>query len=47
MTKLARAMPRLGKLIPTMQPTYATVKEVLENHGGRTWAEIKYDGSLP
>lgn len=44
MTDLAIAIPRLGEFIPTMQPSYATVDELMEAHDGRTWAEIKNDG---
>ncbi len=44
MKKVARAVPRLGEFIPTMQPSYATIPDTLEAHGGMTWAEIKYDG---
>jgi|APSaa5957512622_1039677.scaffolds.fasta_scaffold00088_17 DNA ligase 1 len=42
--KLARALPRIGTFIPTMQPMYADYKEVMEAHGGKTFSEIKYDG---
>jgi ATP-dependent DNA ligase len=44
MTKLARAIPRFGEFIPTMQPSYAAADDVMEEHGGKTWADIKYDG---
>lgn len=44
MTDLAGAIPRLGEFIPTMQPSYATVDELMDAHDGRTWAEIKHDG---
>ncbi|MFC1722839.1 hypothetical protein ACFL0V_01740 [Nanoarchaeota archaeon] len=40
--KLARAI--IGEFVPTMQPTYASHEEVMEAHGGRTQADVKYDG---
>ena len=43
MTKLARA-PRLGEFIPTMQPSYATIDDMMQAHNNHTIAEIKHDG---
>jgi DNA ligase-1 len=43
-SKIAKALPRIGTFLPTMQPTYAAFDEVMTEHGGRTFAEVKYDG---
>lgn len=43
-TKQTKSLPRVGQFIPTMQPSYASVGEVMEAHAGKTYADIKYDG---
>ncbi|MBW2967778.1 hypothetical protein KY362_04785 [Candidatus Woesearchaeota archaeon] len=48
-SNLARAVegtapPRFGEFIPSMKPLYATAEEVMEKHGGSTFADTKYDG---
>jgi ATP-dependent DNA ligase len=44
MSKIAVALPKVGRFIPTMQPSYAAFDETIEAHGGKTFADIKYDG---
>ncbi|MBW2964211.1 hypothetical protein KY363_02015 [Candidatus Woesearchaeota archaeon] len=41
---MKKIRPILGRFIPTMQPTYASYEELMQAHGGRTYAEIKHDG---
>jgi DNA ligase-1 len=37
-------VPRIGKFISVMKPTYADFDEVMQAHGGRTYADVKHDG---
>lgn len=39
-----KELPLLGQFIPVMKPLYASTSELMETHGGQTYAEIKHDG---
>ncbi|MFC1754536.1 hypothetical protein ACFL96_14265 [Thermoproteota archaeon] len=42
-SEVARAL-KFGEFLPVMKPTYATPDEVLNDHGGNTYADVKHDG---
>ncbi|MBU0461061.1 MAG: hypothetical protein KJ574_00585 [Nanoarchaeota archaeon] len=44
MTKKLAGALKIGEFIPVMKPSYADFDEVMRAHGGKTFADIKYDG---